>query len=805
MTKHTRTNTLALTILTITVLTCWTPTRLLGKPTVRRGTIRLGYSLRLPRYSWGKFSCEITNPDPKARKVMIRVSSENAFTQRNSFADEVTIPPKSIIEYETDIMVENSENYVMETYVDGVKTSGRGEEILLKLLQARMEQIGVLNDHPTISLGAFVQLKHYKDKVFSTNFRSRNFPENWQTLRDLAALVIIRPDFDNFNARQQKALLDYVKQGGVVIFACPEALLDMKDTPFAPLAPVNPVRLRRVSDLPGVRDVIPSFDGWRSGETLPFLESTEKGDGLTFMKIGDFPLFRWKRYGLGSCRFSAIPLCQSHYQGKEETSWDGLLRFFFNHQQFFSETLKYSECLDAMTGFTIPKVIVIKILFAVYFAILAIIMFGGLWLKSPRISWGVGTLVAVAATLGILHKAKQKSSEKGKVLSAIEMSVAGIGDFTPTEGFYGVFSDANLALTIDGRDENSSLSAISPNTASILPTGFRTTQVRGRSNSATTLRESYEVKRVDGTPSLANVNIRAHSVRQFAGNFSLANDIVAAADDLPVLRYGKNGPVLEPWIPPKGLPHDKAFLIMPSGGFDLKRREDGALTLNLTGGKALFQSDHLSKTIRDALTEAHKKSCPYVALVSKLRETAIPKPTMAKIQGRRVVIVPTRERCEAPDVLVDAAQVSLTAADSSTRMVMIGNALKSNLSGRGASTYRFKFKLPPALSSVIPREIRMRFQYANSGGNIAAHPALQLPSGTLIEGTREGAEFVFKGAEIAEALDPVEGTGIIQVVSKEIDPNLTQAQKLRGNKWEITELSLAVEGALPRRLVPFTY
>ncbi len=796
-----------------------------AKVKVSQPTIRQGGTLRVQRYSVAILKCKIANPDPKPHKVMLRLLADSGYSgnQKNFYSDVVAVPAKTEIIYETPVVVETSEKYSLEAYMDGQKLYGGSDSTLLKLLPIRSFQIGMLNDSGERSFGSFNQLPEFKKKVFTMSMAQHTFPENWLPLRELQAIVVVEPDLKDYTAAQYQALLDYVYQGGTVIFANPEILPEIAKTPWADLLPVQPVRIRKIKDLPVLKKLVPGFRGWDSHQAA-FLESQPLGDGVTLMADGEFPVFRWKKYGLGSCRFSAISICDKDLPDKKV--WTSLCKYFVNNPALYANEEEFNQCLDEMTGFPVPELSVVKGLLLAYFILLALVLIAGKLIRRSGLAWMCGAILAMLFTYYVLNRSGSGKGPKGKILSALEITYPGNSSI-PKEGYYAFFSDSDGKVNISMPETASVISSIPPDRLSLMRFSAPGQKNKPSSGMAVRITKSLVVQRKSGMPVLDKMAMSKNSSRQF-------RLIAAETEAKPENQTGQAKIVFggkpfkfTKWKIPAGEEFEYALLMLPNRILNLTREGD---YLTLSGsGEVMFSSDVIMNAVRGCLTEAVRKSSPALVLVGRLKETSLKLPENTMVQGRKLKIYPVSEVCDGTTVELPADMVVLSSGDTSARMIMPGNFLKNQMESRGAITYCFKFQVPPVFSRIKPDEIKVELAYSNPGGNIKLTPCLaedgrenpsnrrrsrprnkwsrgsQVDESAVKGKMSESGAYVFSGEEIAKAIDPLTGTGYLIISADEIKTLKNAAQKNRGNKWGITKLKVSVKGKLPEGTVPFDY
>jgi len=837
---------------------------LVAAPSVSRGRISIGFSLRLFRFSWGEFSCFVENPDPTPHKIMVRVlAGDDNFGQQqtNVFSDMLVIPPQTEMNYRSPIMVETAESYRVEVFIDG-RQQGTSEELLIKTIPSKSTQIAIL-DEGEVSIGAYTQLDSFKNEYFSCTMNSRTLPEQWELLAPFAAIVVMQPDLSQYSSRQVRAFVDYVRQGGTVIFADPAALFKLAESPWAELLPVRPLKLRKVWDIPSLAasSFLSGFKGWPE-PGVDFLESEAKGQGIDLLRHEGFPLFRWKKYGLGICRFSAIPIDEKIFKDPKERA--NLLHFLLGTQKLCPEPERYNSCLDEMTGFPIPRAGVLRSIFISYFIILGVLLSGGLYTRKTGIAWVASALAAILMTFYVLDRAKAEVRQKGKMLSMIDFSVYG-GATTPTETYCSIFSDSNAVLDLGAASENTLLSGIPPNTNSYIPIFMQGlnmsddgTEGRSRKQSRFKIAKKLDIQRLpNGLAILPSLNISTNTTRQF--RLQGTQNLKPVSWEQPKLLYGKDGPLMAPWQVPAGIKFDQAFLLFPGG---LRQLAGNGRTLSDSGKETGFQPDSLLRELQGCLEYAYRTPSPCLALVDKNPSPPLEIPGGASCQGRRITLFPLSESCTEENIVIDRKQVLLTPGDSPTGMIMDGNRFKQNPNINGAMSYSFKFALPPQFSSIEPEEIVVRFDYRSQGGGITVRPLLllQAEQKNLADDERDslsgsaGTEtakpgkpapkkpvpaskppvkkaapkvpvpppsnlppsiagkelspgvFVFSGADLKRVINPSTGTGVLMLDAQEGEGGISETQRLRGvDKWEPVDLGVSLKGRLPAGVAPFTY
>lgn len=789
-------------------------------------------SMRVPRYGWCQFSCAVENTDAVERKVQLRIVSGEG-QQTNIFTEGVNVPAKCRILLRAPVLVESSERYSLEIFVDGRKLpSSRENEMVLKIFTNKVIQIAILDDSGE-SLGAFNQLPSFKDKLNIVNFSAAWAPDNYLQYKDSQALVICRPVLSRLNARQVRAIFDYVARGGTIVFADPKGALEAAKSPLAGLLPLTPLRVRQVDNVPALAKLSKSYKGF-DGRAVDLLEGVPLPEGFDALSDGKTSIIRCMRFGLGVCKIYAVSPAETNFQS-DKASWEAIMQTLFAGQRPLPEFSGFSATLDQMTGFKIPGLGTVRGILGAYLLVLVIIIVLGFMLKKSGWAWAAAALLSIASTLAILEAAKNAASKKGKLMTSIKV-VCPQENASTAESYCAYFSDSAFNLDVLTKSPDAWMSGMMPNLNSFLPPnmamGFQQDEDRkigsgGRKKKANPLQfaRPVDLKRTpSGLAGIQTMNISANSSRQFM----VYEGILPGQrfDSLPEAALGAGGLSLQNWRVPSGLKFEKAFLMLPNGSIPLDF--DGQ-TIS-AAGQSFFQSDLISKGVREALEVGCVKPVPYIALLSSGKGPSAEATGGCSNQGRVATLVPVQVSGSGGKALrVPEEAILLQAGDSSTRMAMDGNRLKQNFEVQGPSTLTFAFALPGFVPSNLElSEITVKFAYSN-GGNMKAGVALlvkapppppqpppkpgkkappppKIPAFIPVKGVeREPGVFVFTGAQLKDVVDIRTGTGAIQIDASERNPSLPESVKMRADKWSPLSISVSVKGLPPEGAAPYKF
>ena len=768
---------------------------LYSKPKVDRVSLRYGYSPRIKRFSWGTLSCRLVNPDPKPYNIELRFVDTNrgAINHKTVFSEKVYLPPETIIQYRTPVMTEDAEEYSLEVFVDGTETQ-KSDSFIISLMSGNASYLPILNDSNDVSFGSFAMTPEYKGVFAVSGFNIKTLPTTWSLLKKASLVIIVQPDFSRYSSSTFSAILDYVYQGGNIIFADPIGTIEASKTPLSVLLPVVPLRIRKITTLAPLSKMVPEFKKFAG--PVDFLESIPSGDGIDVLMDGDLPVFRWKKYGLGTCRFSAVPLLQDSFpDGK---SWLKVLPIFFAHQSISNDVSTAVPALDEMTGFTVPGIESVRNIFLVYFILMIIPLGLGIFLKRTGVAWILTACITILFSLYILKTASAgNSQQKGIFVSFIETCIPGV-NASPGEGWYGIFSSSDTKMSIKAENEQTLLSAIPP--PDNIMAMFQSRGIGGK-----TFSQPTEVKTVHALPEIVDLNLNANMSRQFYAAYSKT---VVANFDLPELHYDKGASIFQPWKIAEKLKPYAAWLQFANGIIPLTVK-DGIVDAD-KASEAVFSSDTTLKSVQNFIRTGWKHSSPALILVENSEKTMLGLPDNMIAHGKKLTVIPVKEVTLNRTITVPPQSILFTPGDTSTRLVMTGNAIKPSIVSRTDSEYVFRYQLPPLFSVIKPKKIELDFHYMNEGGNLVMTPAIfvghirnkKFIKKREIEGVRQAdGRFIFE--DVADSLESGTGFLALKVSVKRI--NLPMGERLRANKWSLDKLLISVTGDMPKNSSAFTF
>ena len=679
---------------------------LIGKPAVSNLTIRMGTSPKILRYSWATMTAHLKNPDSKEAVVQMRLvdNLKGVYGQHTVFSDIVTIPPHTKIHYSSIVQIENAEEYFLKIFYKG-KQIGKTASALIKIASNKGHYIPIFNDDDNINLGTFRDLQGFKDRYVPSFFYATTPCNKWSLLRKVPFIIMVHPDFSKYSAQKYQALINYVNEGGSIIFVNPECVKEATETPLAPILPVIPLRMEKISLLPEMKALIPSFK--RFSSPVNFLKSAPQGDGITILTSKGFPILRIKKIGMGNCVFLAVPAIEDVYNSKEE--WKSILDYLFTSRKLYNDPEKVEAVLNEMTGFTVPNQSAVQWIIVLYFIILAIPLGIGIYYRKTGIAWIAGGVSALIFTITLFYISLSEGNvHKKDFLSFIEI-IAPYADTMPGIGYYGIMSASDKTVTIKANSSKTLFSSLPPaETRMFLP------------GQGLNHQSILDVKRVDGLSEIYNLNLPVNAPRDFYAEFaSTGSQTVKYLS--PRLIYNGEKRKFSNWNIPKGVNPEAAWLQFPSGSMQLTLK-NGIISENRGGD--VFHSDIIQESIKQFTNDGVRHSDPLLILLQNVDKTSTFNFKNTIIHGRRIIAIPVTQVFETADTTIHHDEISLLPATSSSRLIMDGNKIKPSIFSRSDNDYTFLFQLPEYTSEFKPKKIKCEFSYANDSKNIEITPFL---------------------------------------------------------------------------------
>lgn len=774
------------------------PLSVFSLPSISKSSIKVGMSPRIQKNSWSSLNCSISNPDQKSYEAYLRLVDENTFMGRRTvFSDTLLIPQNAVINYTTEILIEEGENYHVELYVEDKRVPGV-DTIIIKNMSEREEQFYILNDSFTVSMGSVNQLEVFKKKTFQLTLPSKDVPFHWSAYKSCLAIVVLRPDFEKYSARQFRGIIDYVKQGGIIIFADPVSTLEAAKTPLAEILPVDPTRIRKISELNSIIPFFPGFKNWGELNLVDFLECYPLENSIVWMKEGQFPVFAWKKFGFGESRFSAVSLSGDVLD--KTGAWEKIMMFFLNHQVRFADTKKIMTCLDEMTGYTVPGVAAVKTVFFWYFLMLAVLTAVGMYFRKTNFTLAGSVILSLGVTMWVFNMISAGAANTSSMLVAAIEARYPLSDSNVIDAYYGVFSRKDTIETFNSGSEDVKISSINQSLNRFAAANFGDDPSQGIMSKSQG--EPIEVMTSFGVASVSNLNIKANTTRQMNATLSVFRKDDAEKFALPEITYGEKGFSMKDWQAPSDFKFDSAFLTFPSKAYPLTVSA-GKVTFNPVAGETYFRGDNISMALADVVRTGFKNTKPGIAFIGG-GATGLNFGEKAGCQTRIINFIPVSEKCESSKVSIPSELIVLSAGDTASKSLMPYNDFMTPFNSQNSSDYKISFKLPPEFAMISPEEIEISLSYMNDSNSIVLQPSLMIGAKTIAPDKKSGDKYVFT-KDLDKVINPYSGEGVILLSVNVTNSISSISEKLRANKWIMKEFSVGVKGQLRPNIAPFSY
>ena len=688
---------------------------------VQHGRILLGNAFQFSSNTPAEFECRIVNPDPKPHRVMIRLQSASGFTVgQNVNSPEFEIPPRCAMTCRVPVWSGSDEKVTFSVYEDGVRRpSSVGNECEMKFPDNRTAGVGVLNDLGEVP-GNFKQNRFLSRSLFTVSFRGTSLPRHRAIYRSLHALLILHPDFSLWTSEQFAAVLEYVADGGLAVFADPEGIVAAADTPLAALLPVMPNGIRLI---PADR-----LTGPRRGKSLrevKYLDSAALTDRLT--DPAGLTAVRECRYGLGTVRLLPFSPLQDNFPDDPafaDRALAGLLNAPVKEQSFSA----FRGPLDKLTGFTVPRTGSVRNILLLYFGLLLLIVILGFRWKRHASAWFACALTAVVATAAILFHVSRSLGKREALAAVLRVENA----FHPGIGktCFSLFSPAAAATTVQPERSRGLFEAVP--LSGLLRFQF------GNPDSASPL----DLRMMpDDRMQIHDINLAARSSRQFMENTSPASlPGNAPAWKAPRLRLTRTGLRFEPWRAPGPAP-EAVFVLFPNGSKLAELSLQGTWEMKNTDSAI---ADPLVEDLRHALEKSHSKLHPAVVVISKNTRPHPGLDPKFHVQGKTLTLYPADLRPDPGKVTVPTELVVLSPAETGSRLALDGGRINHNYPLQPTMSVVLHFSPAAALPSSI-RYSSAEVKVSISGSD-HVEPVVRLntASGRAVKGRKAApGEYVF--------------------------------------------------------------
>jgi hypothetical protein len=633
-------------------------------------------------------------------------------------------------------------------------------------------------------------------------------------------VILFQPDYQTMTTRQMDALVHYLSRGGTLVFADPIGIEATMNTPLRKLLPVSPLRVRKLDVLNAMTDLGGTRLTWEDG--ADFLEASPRGDGVTTLYEREFPIVRWRKYGLGTVGACMINPSLSEF--KQSPNFDIMWKHLLHEggQQSYASSqasLDVTNALDAMTGLEIPRPDQIRKLVIVYLVIILAFISVGILSRKRVFAWVTLAAAAGVSTIALFIYAERRSTHDSPRLATLIEFVATGTEEASGEQLASLYSKGELTTDIVGRDVDTRLRSVIPPQ---LPTEQRLRPVREATpapNEKTKkdskkkasnvpdskdfvdrgrdqiVRDPVKVDMVDGVSRLPSMHLRAKASRFYS---ALYMDRRTPPESIPAVQWTAAGPAIAPWAPPADLVFTDAAFMCEYGSYPMLQK-DGKLQLTPGKGGAQIRAKSRETAALQRFLETTAAPAPMIVFFADVREDpAASVPADFKVLGKRAIFFPVQQDLGGESMLVPHVRMRLLPGVDHARQLMTDGTWRKLQQNAKESTYRFYGFLPAGLSRLQVDSLDIRFVGENRGRNLTFSLAIEAADGALIEPTTR-ADDVYSFAGLAErgVFDVSDGHfGVVLKVATIKDVKGAM-ERMRVNAWQVREFSAAVRGTLP--------
>lgn len=305
-------------------------------PTVR-GSFNINNMTKARR--WAIAHVRVENPGPAADFTL--VVSDDSTSPRIIHRREVSMPERSAKNIQVFMYVHTPSQITYELYRGGTMVaSGESQPWIRSIYDAVVmavnsddgafgaQQMGPGGQLPTRML-RFANMADFE-----------RLPHRWVGYDSVDALVVgsLRPD--SLTVSQERAMLRWVRNGGLLILSPTDDADWLRDSFLAPASPVEIIRKRWLSDFSALTDTF--GPGISTDERIPVWEARPvRGDVLLWS--GQLPMIATSSYGAGKVVFLGFDASDDHVR-----SWDSL-------QYVYWHLLEFSDPLNSLVETDLPS------------------------------------------------------------------------------------------------------------------------------------------------------------------------------------------------------------------------------------------------------------------------------------------------------------------------------------------------------------------------------------------------------------------------------------------------------------------
>ncbi len=381
-----------------------------GGVTISKGRIMMSHLFSSIPADGGAY-CEFELKNETEHDVMITVSfcsERNAGTERE-FVSDFFAPAKTVQICHFPVRMDGSREYTIKEITG--KAVVIDNSIRTFALSSKKEILPVITDDIETPLRTLTSLSVFSGQVASTLMSSRSVPFDSVVLENASALLISHSNFKDWYAQSFDSVVEYVKNGGTLVFLSPDDVYAAMDTPLRELLPIENTSkgFYSASVYAAFCKYEPRYAKAIDIGRFPVAKFRLKENAEVLSELEGFPLFAQCSFEKGKVRTAAVDMTESKFLCQRE-AWGCLLQKLCEGKRIPPREIVYTRnTLNLPEGsfFELPHG---NALFNTFFAIVVILVAGsiiGLFVKKAYIRWLIQTLlVAIIVLLSCIHGGK---------------------------------------------------------------------------------------------------------------------------------------------------------------------------------------------------------------------------------------------------------------------------------------------------------------------------------------------------------------------------------------------------------------
>ncbi len=304
---------------------------------ITRGAMTAGEHIRIFQ-PYAPAYCEflLTNKTGKAQKFLVKVQSAKTKGMDACFSKVFTVPAASERTGRILLRLDGSTEYSLNAFVqpENILIESEPVEVAYVKTEPERERIFlVLSDDYRNTGGDFIRNRQI-NRCYAAPLLSKNLPPNISMLEQYSVILISKADFRKWKPAYFDLILQYVNEGGTLLFLSPEDVRNAAATPLAKILPFSRTESAASAAKTTLRKIFLSAYG-----TMEMLDTpmeirsvTPAKDAVILHRASGKTVLAEKKYGKGVCRASAVNLAKEGltYVGD---GWNKLLAHLLRSEQ----------------------------------------------------------------------------------------------------------------------------------------------------------------------------------------------------------------------------------------------------------------------------------------------------------------------------------------------------------------------------------------------------------------------------------------------------------------------------------------